>query len=234
MVGEAAGIGLRSAGAYGGVPYLELDLARGESLAERIERTQGLPPNQVFAIVRQLLQRLDAIHEAGIVHRDIKPGNIVVGGGEGRALEVAVVDFGIATKAHAADLSEEDAMSGTAPYMGPEHMFRLGDIDGRMDLWSAAVVAYECLTGRPAFGNESLGLICLAVDAGQYIPPSQFVPSLPPAVDAWFARAFRRNILARFQCARDMERAWVSAHAATIGRRDTPPMAMPPRTRMAA
>lgn len=198
---------LRSTGTFGGVPYLELSLATGEPLSTRLDTTGPLDRRSTAEVVGHVLRQLSAVHERGIVHRDVKPANVVVSC-SGGAWTVTLVDFGIAAVKHEHDLSDMDAMAGTAPYMGPEQLFRLGSVHPRMDLWSAAVMAYECLTGRLPFGDESIGAICVAVDAATFVAPSAFDASLPAAIDAWFSRAFQRDPLLQFQSATEMAESW--------------------------
>src|SRR5262245_37979250 len=147
-----------------GVEALVLELVEGETLAERIARGP-VPVDEALEIARQIATALEAAHEKGIVHRDLKPANVKVD----PAGRVKVLDFGLA-KAFASDGSSPDVTSsptltaastqagvviGTAAYMSPEQA-RGKSVDKRADIWAFGTVLYEMLTGRKAFGGETV------------------------------------------------------------------------------
>ena len=195
-----------------GVPYIVLELLEGEELGARMEREPRLPVALVALVVSQVCKALAKAHSLNIVHRDIKPDNIFLVDVDGEPF-VKVLDFGIAKKTGESSLkmTSTNAMIGTPYYMSPEQAFSSKDVDARTDLWALAVVAYYALVGDVPFSGETVGAICLAIDKAQYTPVTQLRPELPPALDAWFARAFARKLDKRFASAREMADAFQAA-----------------------
>ncbi|MCA0374382.1 MAG: serine/threonine protein kinase [Gemmatimonadetes bacterium] len=144
---------LYDSGAANGVPYYVMPFIDGESLGRRLAREGPLPLADVAHIVREVADALDYAHRAGIVHRDIKPDNVLLTGGH-----ALVADFGIARAVDAANagrLTSTGLSMGTPHYMSPEQMFGDEALDGRTDLYALACVAYEMLAGRPPYDGES-------------------------------------------------------------------------------
>jgi serine/threonine-protein kinase len=190
------------------VPYIAMELLQGEDLESRLRRSGALSIAETLQVVAQTGKALHRAHRAGIVHRDVKPPNIFLVEADGEVF-VKVLDFGIA-KAHlpfgAAGGVQTMAGSimGTPHYLSPEQITSLKDVDHRADLWSLAVVTYECLTGERPFQGEGLVGICSAIHAAEFTPPSSLRQDLNADIDAWFARAFARDAEARFGSAREM------------------------------
>jgi serine/threonine-protein kinase len=134
----------------GGVRYIVMEHFAGQSLQE-IEAQRAIGTDEAVSIMLPVLDALGFAHGHGVVHRDVKPGNILVGPSD----RVKVTDFGIAKAAHAgADLTTTGALLGTVRYVSPEQV-QGGPIDAAADLYSTGVVLYELLTGRPPFSAES-------------------------------------------------------------------------------
>jgi serine/threonine-protein kinase len=206
---DAAGPRLLDRGEHDGIPFAVMDRVEGESLDKKLA-AGPLALRVTGRIVSMLLTRLAAVHAAGIVHRDIKPSNIMVGGSESDP-SVSLVDFGIATASNEPDITEEGATVGTPYYMSPEQIFRTEPVDARADLWSAAVVAYQCLTGRLPFKGATFGATCVAVHDGTFPPVSESRSDVTEAIDAWFASALSTRPEDRFESATEMEGAWSAA-----------------------
>jgi eukaryotic-like serine/threonine-protein kinase len=157
---------------FGGA-YLIMELVRGEPLSAILARAGRLSPDATLDIVSQAARALDAAHQAGIVHRDIKPGNLLVSAGG----VTKITDFGIATAARAAQashLTETGMVMGTAMYVSPEQATG-APVTAASDIYSLGVVAYECLAGHAPFrANEPLAIAY----AHKHAP----VPPLPPDV----------------------------------------------------
>jgi serine/threonine protein kinase len=138
-----------------GTPYLVMELLEGESLAERLEREQRVPPAEAATIVSHVANALSEAHRLGVVHRDIKPGNIFLTRA-GRAVFAKVLDFGIARDVAATTgaATQTGALLGTPQYMSPEQLMSAKGVDSRADLWALAVTAYEMLVGTPPFVGE--------------------------------------------------------------------------------
>ena len=157
---------------FGGA-YLIMELVKGEPLSAILARAGRLSPDATLDIVGQAARALDAAHQAGIVHRDIKPGNLLVAGGG----TTKITDFGIATAVRAAQashLTETGMVMGTAMYVSPEQATG-APVDASSDIYSLGVVAYECLAGHvPFMASEPLAIAY----AHKHAP----VPALPPDV----------------------------------------------------
>ncbi|MFZ0189490.1 MAG: serine/threonine-protein kinase [Streptosporangiaceae bacterium] len=157
---------------FGGA-YLIMELVKGEPLSAILARAGRLSPDATLDIVGQSARALDAAHQAGIVHRDIKPGNLLVAGGG----TTKITDFGIATAVRAAQashLTETGMVMGTAMYVSPEQATG-APVDASSDIYSLGVVAYECLAGHvPFMASEPLAIAY----AHKHAP----IPALPPDV----------------------------------------------------
>ena len=157
---------------FGGA-YLIMELVKGEPLSAILARAGRLSPDATLDIVSQAARALDAAHEAGIVHRDIKPGNLLVAAGG----TTKITDFGIATAVRAAQashLTETGMVMGTAMYVSPEQATG-APVDASSDIYSLGVVAYECLAGHvPFMASEPLAIAY----AHKHAP----IPALPPDV----------------------------------------------------
>jgi eukaryotic-like serine/threonine-protein kinase len=204
---------LLGTGVHDGQPYAVMENVAGASLADRFD-THGKPPRAIaFRIVHRLLMALAEVHAECVVHRDVKPANIMLCGDDD-ALDVRLVDFGVASSdgEPRAALGDDDAtVVGTGPYMSPEQLIEAGEGSVHEDMWAAAVVAYECVMGRLPFDGPSFAGICRIVDKGSFVAPSLACPDLPPAIDAWFTRAFAKPLDRRFPSAAEMAAAWDQA-----------------------
>jgi serine/threonine-protein kinase len=191
----------------GGVPYIVMELLEGEDLSRRIQHRGRVAPQEVALIVGQVSKALYRAHSLGIVHRDIKPENIFLTDVDGDLL-VKVLDFGIAKRSQDAGFSmtSTGAMVGTPYYMSPEQVMSAKSVDFRSDLWSLAVVAYHALMGKVPFEAETVGALCVAINAAEFVPPTKLDPRLPPSVDAWFRKALARDPAQRFPTAKDLGR----------------------------
>ncbi|XXY22149.1 serine/threonine-protein kinase [Sorangium sp. So ce216] len=186
-----------------GMPYIAMELLRGEDLRARIRRLGPLPLPEVARIVAQAAKALGQAHRLGIVHRDIKPDNLFLTEVDGETF-VKVLDFGIAKRARDLRVTTTGNVVGTPLYMSPEQLISAKDLDFRADLWSLGVVAYHAITGQVPFFAESIVALTLVVHAGRFKPPSALRPDVPPALDDWMRRALQLDPSARFGSAREM------------------------------
>ena len=197
-----------------GLPYIVMELLHGEELSGRLEREGTLPLEVVATVLHQAAKGLARAHQAGIVHRDIKPSNIFLVDNDDGEIFVKVLDFGIAKAENntvPSSMTATGAMLGTPFYMSPEQVLSSKDADLRTDLWSLAVVAYECLTGKLPFEGETLGGLWIAINNAELVPPSKLVPSIPPLVDIWFVRALAKARQERYQSTRELAEAFRAA-----------------------
>jgi eukaryotic-like serine/threonine-protein kinase len=200
-----------------GTPYLAMELLEGETLQQRLKRTGAISTRDTALIVAQVAQALGKAHALGIVHRDVKPANLyLIDSAYG--LFVKVLDFGVAKFADTmgdVGVTATGAMLGSPLYMSPEQFASAKDADARADVWSLAVVAYQCLTGDPAFQGESFGQVMLAVVHRKFRPVSTVRGDLPGALDALFAKAFADDIGRRFQSADELAKDFLAISKTT-------------------
>jgi serine/threonine protein kinase len=194
-----------------GLSYLVMDLAEGESLGSLIERQGTLAETDAAEIIRQVCAALDEAHRQGVVHRDIKPQNIIVQTiPEG--LQVKVLDFGVATSRDvtASKLTRTGAIVGTPDYMSPEHC--LGEeLDGRSDIYSLGIVLFEMLTGVVPFDSPTPTAIVIKHVNDPPPPPRTLNPNISPAVESVALRALEKRREARPQTAGEMARELIAA-----------------------
>jgi eukaryotic-like serine/threonine-protein kinase len=193
-------------GELGGQPFIVMELVEGETLAERIAARGRLPWPEAFALGGQVARALAAAHAHGMVHRDVKPANLLVGPGA----RAKVTDFGIAQAAQAATLTRTGVVLGSANYVAPEQA-RGGHVGPAADLYSLGCVLYEAVTGEtPYRGGNAVAIATQHVSAP--VPdPREHRPDLPPAAAALVTRALRKDPAARFPSGASMAAALVEA-----------------------
>ena len=161
------------------VPYIAMELLKGESLAARLERVGQLERAATLALMRDVVRAVSEAHEAGLVHRDLKPDNIfLVDGPDGEYAKV--LDFGIAKGASGGALdatTQTGSLLGTPLYMSPEQLTRPGDVDARSDLWALGVIVHECLLGCRPFQADSVANLAVALWTTTAPPPPPVGPS---------------------------------------------------------
>src|SRR5256714_5480370 len=182
-----------------GTYYIAMEFLDGRSLKELIVSRGPAPVAVAIDYARQILAALRFAHRNGIVHRDIKPHNVLVDD-EGR---VKVTDFGIA-RAGTSQMTEAGSIIGTAQYLSPEQA-RGAPVDQRSDLYSLGIVLYEMLTGQVPFTGESPVEIAMKHLSDPPRPPSLLRPDIPPDLDMVVLRALAKNTEDRFQTAEEMD-----------------------------
>jgi serine/threonine-protein kinase len=179
------------------IPFIVMEYVDGRLLKDIIAEGP-LPEYEAVRITGQILTALEYSHRAGVVHRDIKPGNIMIANNG----QVKVMDFGIARAVaeSSATITETSAIVGTAQYFSPEQA-RGESVDARTDLYSTAVVLFEMLTGQPPFRGENPVAVAYQHVNQVPVPPSSLNPAVSPAVDAVVGHALSKDRFARFQSA---------------------------------
>jgi serine/threonine-protein kinase len=179
--------------------YIAMEFLDGRTLKELIVGRGAAPLNVAVEYARQILSALRFAHRHGIVHRDIKPHNVLVDG-DGR---VKVTDFGIA-RAGTSQMTETGSIVGTAQYLSPEQA-RGGEVDPRSDLYSLGIVLYELLTGKTPFDGETPVEIAMKHLSTTPKPPSKLRSEVPRELDMVVLRALAKNPDDRYQSADEME-----------------------------
>ncbi|GAA1568399.1 Stk1 family PASTA domain-containing Ser/Thr kinase [Kribbella hippodromi] len=207
------------------IPYIVMELVTGKTLRDLIREGRKIMPERALEITSGVLEALDYSHRAGIVHRDIKPGNVMLTP-QG---QVKVMDFGIARAVAdtSSTMTQTAAVIGTAQYLSPEQA-RGETVDARSDLYSTGCLLYELLTGRPPFVGESPVSVAYQHVREQPLPPSSFDPDIPPEVDAVVLKALAKNREERYQSASEMR---ADIHRVLAGQQVTAPMAAIAETR---
>jgi len=194
------------------VPFIVMEHVEGRLLKD-IVAEGPLPPEQAVHIVDGILTALEYSHRAGVVHRDIKPGNVMVTS----TGQVKVMDFGIARAISdsSATVAQTSAILGTAQYFSPEQA-RGEAVDARTDLYSTGIVLYELLTGKPPFHGETAVATAYQHVSETPVPPSRVNPAVSPALDAVVMRALAKDRFERFQSASDFKRDLEAAVAGKV------------------
>lgn len=174
-------------------PYIVMEFVSGEPLNRILKREKKLPLAQALQLVEEIAEALDYAHAQGVIHRDIKPGNILVTP-EGRA---KIADFGIA-KLNLAHFTLPGRVLGTPAYMAPEQLSGAG-VDGRSDLFSLGVILYAMVTGHSPFQGDSATTVCFKVANREPVAASALDLSVPHELDEVIARAMAKDPEQRYQ-----------------------------------
>jgi eukaryotic-like serine/threonine-protein kinase len=183
------------------VPYIVMEFVDGRTLRDLLRDDRRLLPERAAEITDGVLRALDYSHRNGIVHRDIKPGNVMLT----RSGDVKVMDFGIARAVSDSQLTmtQTAQVIGTAQYLSPEQA-RGERVDARSDLYSTGCLLYELLTGRPPFTGDSPVAIAYQHVKEDPVPPSQVDPEVPGWADAIVLKAMQKDPADRYQSAGEM------------------------------
>ena len=194
------------------VPFIVMEYVDGRLLRDVVAEGP-LAPAEAVRVVEQVLTALEYSHRAGVIHRDIKPGNIMIA----RNGAVKVMDFGIARAISdsSATLAETSAVIGTAQYFSPEQA-RGESVDARTDLYSTGVVLFELLTGRAPFRGESPVAVAYQHVNAEPVAPSTLNPAVSPALDAVTLRALVKDRFERFQSAAEFRTALQTAASGEV------------------
>src|SRR3990170_3291892 len=187
------------------VDFLVVEFIPGPTLADKLA-AGALPEKELASLGSQIAAALEEAHERGVVHRDLKPGNIKVT----PKGQVKVLDFGIAKllkpagpTATTESLAETHGMAGTLPYMAPEQL-RGEAADPRSDIWAAGVLLYEMATGRVPFGERVFSLLSESILHRPPPPPSRLKPGLSPRLEEIILKCLEKEPENRYQSAKEL------------------------------
>ena len=189
-------------GEIDGQLYLEMRLIEGTDLDTLLKRSGPLTPPRAVAIITQIASALDAAHAAGVMHRDVKPPNILVT----REDFAYLVDFGIASATTDEKITQLGTAVGTWKYMAPER-FSSGEVTHRADIYALACVLYECLTGAPPYTSDSAGVLVTSHMMDPIPQPSAKRAGISRSFDAVIARGMAKRPQERYAKAGDLARA---------------------------
>ena len=176
-------------GEHEDISYIVMEFVRGRELASMFEAGQALPLPEILRIMRELLAALDYAHEQGIVHRDVKPANVMLD----HAGHVKLADFGVARVANTTqDRTMPGTLVGTPSYMAPEQVLGLA-VGSRADIFAAGVILYQGLTGKRPFVGTGPFEVQRKIVQEDPPPPSRVAPQLPAALDHVIARALAKH-----------------------------------------
>jgi serine/threonine-protein kinase len=197
-----------------GSPYVLMELLRGEPLADLLDTPGPVPTGRLVGIVCQMLEGLLVAHEAGIVHRDVKPDNVFIAKDERGTERVRLLDFGISkftqgTQDYAGTLTSDGAMMGTPFYMSPEQASGARAVDERSDLYSVGVILYEGLAKKRPYDAVSLPALVIKIHSGDHVPLKEVAPDVQGPLADVVERAMHVNPKLRYESARDLLSALV-------------------------
>ncbi len=218
---------LYDVGEENGTPFLVMEYLEGQTLADRLD-DGPIPVAQALRYGIEICDALDEAHRHGIIHRDVKPGNVML-----TRDGVKLLDFGLAKlrQAEAADgtqetieslhLTQEGGMLGTVSYMSPEQL-EGRKVDPRTDLFAVGAVLYEMVTGRRPFAGESRASVIAAILTSDPSPMSELQPVIPPTLERVVRRSLAKSPDDRWQTARDLacELKWIAEEGAQATKRD--------------
>ena len=186
-------------GSDNGVHYIVMEHVDGRTLADVLRQEGALPPDRAAEIAVHVCRALSSAHEKRMVHRDVKPGNVLLTP-DGT---VKVTDFGIARIPSGEPLTATGSVMGTASYLSPEQATG-GRIDARSDIYSLGCVLYEMLTGKPPFDGKSAVSIAYKHVGEEPTAPSAVNPAVPAGLEAVVAKAMAKDPADRYQSADEM------------------------------
>ncbi|MGQ9857622.1 MAG: serine/threonine-protein kinase [Thermodesulfobacteriota bacterium] len=207
-------VAIHQVGQSAGRPYIVMEYLRGRNLLERME--EPLPIKEVLRIALQICDALDYAHSQGVVHRDVKPDNIVIME-DGR---VKIADFGIARMEDAeVALTRAGVLMGSPAYCAPEQLRDFSKVDGRADIFSLGVILYQCLTGRLPFDGSATPQVITRILTQEPKPPRLINPEIPPSLESLVLRALAKDPEERIPSAKEfragLERALRALEGAT-------------------
>jgi hypothetical protein len=189
-----------------GLPYIVLEYLEGNDLEAELTKVGCLPPEEAVDVVMQVAEAMQEAHAVGVVHRDLKPGNLFVCRAGGRRV-MKILDFGIArADVGSTRVTQGHSQVGTPCYASPEQLYDAATADARSDVWSLGIVLYELLVGRPPFQGTPLSVVAkVMVEPVRW--PSEVPQHVPAGLVQVVLRALERDAALRFQSMRELRDA---------------------------
>ncbi len=211
-VGHAGLVRVLDAGKLaGGEPYVATELVFGEDLAACLRRERRLAPDEALDICVQLLEVLDAVHRAGVIHCDLKPQNVLLARREDGGRTVRITDFGLAARSRWAQgggpALQPGVVRGTPYFMAPEQARPIGPLDGRVDVYAVGVLLYRMLTGKLPYDGISVTEVLVRVLTEPPPRPRIVNPLLPRELEPVLLRAMARRRDDRYATAEEFAAA---------------------------
>jgi serine/threonine-protein kinase len=176
-----------------------MELLQGEVLADTIERDAPMAVDRARPVISQILQGLEVIHQAGVIHRDLKPGNVFLTD----AGVVKIMDFGIARKVGLKSLTKTGSALGTPEFISPEQVLDTHQVDERTDLFNVGLMLYEMLTSTLPFRSDTLGEMLRRIVQGVAVPVTRWRHDLGDPLVRWMSHMLARNREDRYASAHD-------------------------------
>jgi eukaryotic-like serine/threonine-protein kinase len=203
-----------------GVPFIVMELLEGESLSALLRREKVLPPMVSATVTSQILSGLAAAHDKNVIHRDLKPGNILLARREDGSCQVKILDFGISkffTDGTEQDVTAVGAVIGTPRFMAPEQARGQSDLDGRVDIYAVGVLLYRMATGKLPFAAKTHEEIIHHILLGKPKPPRVLRPDLPGKLEDVIVKAMATDREDRYPDARAFLQALQEAFPDIVG-----------------
>jgi eukaryotic-like serine/threonine-protein kinase len=182
-----------------GIKFITMEYVEGEDLASVLHKRTKLPPHEAVGIVEQVCRALEAAHNVGVIHRDLKPQNIM----EDKNGRILVMDFGLAKTLEGERMTQTGAMVGTMEYMSPEQALA-GNLDQRSDIFSLGLIFYELLTGATPFRADSALASLIKRTQERVVPVSELDSSIPAELSQIVGRCLERDLALRYQSASEL------------------------------
>ena len=182
-----------------GTAFITMDYIEGESLKDAILKRGKFPANEAVSIIREVARALEAAHSEGVIHRDLKPQNIMIE----KSGRIVVMDFGIARSAESGGATQTGALLGTPDYMSPEQA-RMEEVDARSDIFSLGLIFYELLTGRLAFSGKTIVETMFIRTKERAIPPAEIERTIPEGSNNIAVKCLEPDVNKRYQSVTDM------------------------------
>lgn len=203
-----------------GSPYMVMEYLEGRDLGAILASEGPLTPRAAATFVLQACEAIASAHQAGVVHRDLKPPNLFVTSAADGSPTLKVLDFGISKLTEggtSGSLTQTQVAMGSPFYMSPEQIRSTREVDGRTDIWALGVVLYELLTGAVPFESDSMPALCALVLESEPTPLSQHRPDVPAALEAVVAKCLAKDVTKRYQNVAELALA-LAPFAGTFGK----------------